>query len=401
MRRLPRLPRVPVPAAVRRAWAVVRPGGRAVLALAVLAYLVAVPTGWQEAAVVATTCLLVLALAVPFTLGRTDAFVEVEVSRPQVRVGERVFATLVVGNRRRRRLLPFCIELPVGRARQPFGIKTLGPQESVELAMTIPTSRRGIIVVGPAAAVREDPMGLLRRSAVTGGYREIVVYPDTVALGRTGSGFLRDLEGQSTRNLSMSDLAFHTLRDYVPGDDHRHIHWRSSARLQRLVVRQYLDTRRSRVALAVDADVCHYQDEDAFELAVSIATSMALRALEESRDVAVAAGGRLVVAGSRHQLLDGAARFTLCDGTGGLRDAAALAGRGPDTTVSVLVTGPHVPLADVRAAGARFPIDAVPLLIRVDPAAPAGLASVGAMRVLTVPRLHALPRLIASLEIAA
>ena len=32
----------------------------------------------------------------------------------------------------------------------------------------------------------------------------------------------------------MSDLAFHALREYVPGDDLRHVHWRSSAKADTL-----------------------------------------------------------------------------------------------------------------------------------------------------------------------
>ena len=39
-----------------------------------------------------------------------------------------------------------------------------------------------------------------------------------------------DLEGVPSDQLSMSDLAFHALREYVPGDDLRHVHWRSSAK---------------------------------------------------------------------------------------------------------------------------------------------------------------------------
>ena len=81
-----------------------------------------------------------------------------------------------------------------------------------------------------------------------------------VALESLGAGLLRDLEGVSTDAVSQSDLAFHALREYVPGDDLRHVHWRSSAKVMaaagetQLLVRQYLDTRRSHATVVVDDD---------------------------------------------------------------------------------------------------------------------------------------------------
>ena len=40
-------------------------------------------------------------------------------------------------------------------------------------------------------------------------------------LGTVLHGVLRDIEGAVTQDLSSSDVAFHALRDYVPGDDRR------------------------------------------------------------------------------------------------------------------------------------------------------------------------------------
>ena len=60
----------------------------------------------------------------------------------------------------------------------------------------------------------------------------------------------------------MSDLAFHALREYQPGDDRRYVHWRSSAKHGRLLVRQFLDTRRSHLAVVVDTDPGYAGGED-------------------------------------------------------------------------------------------------------------------------------------------
>src|SRR5699024_7558402 len=76
-------------------------------------------------------------------------------------------------------------------------------------------------------------------------------------------------------DLSSSDIAFHALRDYAPGDDRRHVHWRTTARTGKLMVRQFEETRRSHVVVALDNLAEHYASDDEIELAVSAAASIA------------------------------------------------------------------------------------------------------------------------------
>src|SRR5699024_9984886 len=83
----------------------------------------------------------------------------------------------------------------------------------------------------------------------------------------------RDLEGTPSSDLSSSDIAFHALRDYAPGDDRSHVHWRTTARTGKLMVRQFEETRRSHVVVALDDLAEHYASDEEFELAVSAAAS--------------------------------------------------------------------------------------------------------------------------------
>ena len=87
-----------------------------------------------------------------------------------------------------------------------------------------------MIAVGPATTRRGDPLSIFSRDVTWTGVREVLVRPPMVPLETLGAGLLRDLEGVTTDAVSPSDLAFHALREYVPGDDLRHVHWRSSAK---------------------------------------------------------------------------------------------------------------------------------------------------------------------------
>ena len=101
---------------------------------------------------------------------------------------------------------------------------------------------------------------------------------------------LRDLEGQATRVVSNSDLSFHALRDYQPGDDRRHIHWKTTAKTGTLMVRQFEDTRRTHTAVALATEPDDYATEEEFELAVAAAASIGVQALRDERGLTFLAG---------------------------------------------------------------------------------------------------------------
>ena len=60
------------------------------------------------------------------------------------------------------------------------------------------------------------------------------------------------LLGGAQSNLKGSGFEFHQLRDYEQGDDIRFIDWKSSARSNKMLVRQYLEDRNRMVYVAVD-----------------------------------------------------------------------------------------------------------------------------------------------------
>ncbi len=207
--------------------------------------------GWVEATVVGVSMVGVVALAVVFTVGRSTYDVDLEVSDRRVTAGERVAGRIEVRSTARGRLLPARLELPVGPQVADFPLPSLRPGGRHEELFAIPTVRRSVIEVGPVRSVRGDPWGLIARRVAWTGVVEVFVHPALVPLTGAAAGVLRDLEGQATRVVSNSDLSFHALRDYEPGDDRRHIHWKTTARTGTLMVRQFEDTRRTHTAVAL------------------------------------------------------------------------------------------------------------------------------------------------------
>ena len=138
----------------------------------------------------------------------------------------------------------------------------------------LPTSVRGIVELGPLESEVRDPLGLLRRTRIVAGVDHVTVAPRAhlVPMPQMGSGTLgRHLLAQARR---LGPGEFHSLREYVDGDEPRSIHWRASARGETLLVKQHAVEGLRRMLVVLDPDPASYADHLSFERAVTVAASL-------------------------------------------------------------------------------------------------------------------------------
>ncbi len=100
--------------------------------------------------------------------------------------------------------------------------------------------RRGRYTLGQLTLTSGDPFGLFQMQRELTPTSHLVVYPMTVDISRfalpvgilPGGDALRRRTHYITANAS-------SVRDYVPGDSFNRIHWRSTARRNRLIVKEF------------------------------------------------------------------------------------------------------------------------------------------------------------------
>lgn len=143
----------------------------------------------------------------------------------------------------------------------------------------IDTRKRGRFNVGPDRLEFGDPLGLRTRVLATRTPTQVLVVPRVYAVPRivasaqASMGLLGERPGHEQ---------FHSLREYVPGDPMRMVHWRTSARVGKLMVRRMVDTTVPALMVVLDVDRASYNrtsgqfedfDADGFERAVDLTAS--------------------------------------------------------------------------------------------------------------------------------
>jgi uncharacterized protein (DUF58 family) len=330
-------------------------------AAAGLALLVAASLlGYPELAVVATACLLAVAAAVAWTLTPPRVSVGREVAPARVPRGEPAIGAITVVNLGRRpvrlRAVERCgdgrleIELPVVRAR--------GRRLA---SYRLPTGRRGEIGVGPLRLVHADPLGLASRGRDVAGRVTVLVRPRATHLPVPPIGRAGSVDGTTSGHGRGSPVAFHALREYVPGDELRLVHWRASARTGTLVTRELRDADRPHATVVLDVHPASYgEDPGAFELAVDAAASIAVAAARRGQPLRalLGAGPPLELRSGRghaERVLD---RLALVVPDAGQPLDATLAALRTSRTAGLLVvvTGRLAPAAaaEVGSLGRRF-----------------------------------------------
>ncbi len=162
--------------------------------------------GWAELRIAAAAALALVLIGVLLTFGGSRLRLRVWLMPPRVAAGGTSQATITAVNRGRASL-PSTIELPVGETIATFAVPSLRPAEQYRSFFDVPTSRRGVITVGPVTTVRGDPFGLARRETSRAEPVELFVHPRVVPLPSLDAGLVRDLEGRSTTDPSAARSA--------------------------------------------------------------------------------------------------------------------------------------------------------------------------------------------------
>ena len=128
--------------------------------------------------------------------------------------------------------------LPVHRVSQV--LNALAPKRERHWAVRTICRRRGRFTLGPLSLVSGDPMGLFEFRRDLKVSSDIVVYPAMIPipsfappLGQLPGG---DAVRQRTHYITTNVAG---VRDYAPGDSFNRIHWRSTARQGRLIVKEF------------------------------------------------------------------------------------------------------------------------------------------------------------------
>ncbi|HEV7849655.1 MAG TPA: DUF58 domain-containing protein [Mycetocola sp.] len=388
---------------VARSWwealaAVVTPLGWGIAVSVVVAFLAGYGLGWLELVAVGWAGLLVIVAAVLFLIGRTshDATLSIPVNR--VVAGESAVGQLTVTNPTRRLLPGTRIEVPVGEGLADFQLPALAPSGRYEDLFTVPALHRGVIPVGPVRAVRADPIGLVRRERGWDEQVDLFVHPRTISVASMSSGFVHDLEGNATRDLTDSDVSFHALREYMPGDAPRSIHWKSTAKTGQYMVRQFEETRRSHLMLAISLAEEDYAGDEDFEMAVSVVGSLGVRAIRDGRTISVVASEstpefasrrllavKNIAAVSGSRLLDDLSRIDRSETALPLVDLARVAADSiAGISLAFLVCGAAVSVSSLRHAASHFPVGVEVIAVVSDPEAVPSFKRAGELTVLRI-----------------
>jgi uncharacterized protein (DUF58 family) len=159
------------------------------------------------------------------------------------------------------------------------------------------------------------------------------------------------------------------------------------------MVRQYEETRRSHFVIGLSRHPSDYRDPEEFELAVSAAGSLGLRALRDSQRVDVRSQGGAIAAESGKRFLDSLSGLVYSRPREG--DLVGLAGLIASTlplaSIVVLVCGSTVDAARLRVACSRLPFGARVLAVVAETGASPSLRRIAEADVVTVGTLDQLP----------
>lgn len=149
--------------------------------------------------------------------------------------------------------------------------------------------QRGRYQVGPVQFSTRFPLGIVERSAIVQSVQEVIVCPrpGRLLVNRQSLRSQDQLVMRNTSRVGAYDDEFHRIREYRNGDNPKAIHWRSTARRNELMVKEFHESRDENLMILLDLWQPRYPEVEQLECvetAISFATTLLKEHLASVRD---------------------------------------------------------------------------------------------------------------------
>ncbi|MFH1854266.1 MAG: DUF58 domain-containing protein [Candidatus Omnitrophota bacterium] len=165
-------------------------------------------------------------------------------------------------------------------------VLALEPKEDKKISYIANCYQRGHWKIGPTTIISQDALGFFRAQKVIKIFSEILVYPSLFRIfsfPQLASGSVSWM-GVETAKISGDSHEFFGVREYQKGDAMSRIHWASSARHNKLIVKQFERNAVQEATIALDLkkeNNIGSGKDTTLEYAVKIAGSIAKYLLSE------------------------------------------------------------------------------------------------------------------------
>ncbi|MEU6023024.1 DUF58 domain-containing protein [Micromonospora sp. NPDC047134] len=245
--------------------------------------------GYPELTVLGAAAGVAVAIAVLTAAWRPRLQVRRQADPDRVARGEPATMTLTLRNTGRLGAASLLAVDRCGDQVVPVPVLRLRPGADTTVRYEVPTARRGVVPVGPLRVTRRDPLGLVVLARSYGDSVPVWVHPRIHPLRAVPTGAGRSLDGQVDA-VPHGSITFDSLREYVVGDELRRVHWRTSARVGELMVRENVDTSLPRIVVLLDNRTAAHPQRvrgtaESFESACEAAASVVTAAVREDLPV--------------------------------------------------------------------------------------------------------------------
>jgi len=226
------------------------------------------------------------------------------VNKQKVFPGEKLTLRIHAENRK---FLPVWLQMqvPVTGPIYPFsGETTLTKEDSLlwyqgtHFEWELTAQRRGVHQIGPLHILTGDLLAFFSREKRTEEFHQIIVFPRIVPL-KSFPLPRRDFFGVPGAKSPVQDPIYILgTRDYQHGQPAKYIHWKASARHNRLQEKVFEPSEQEKVLLVVDVDqFASHKAEEEFENTLEIVASLAVRMDKRGYALGLVTNGAMVGGG--------------------------------------------------------------------------------------------------------